>query len=35
MIIAIDYDKTYTGDPKLFELLIYLILNNGHTIVCG
>lgn len=34
MIVAIDYDKTYTVDPVLFDQIIKLFQSNGHTVVC-
>ena len=34
MIIAIDYDNTYTADPVTFEKVIALFQAAGHTVVC-
>lgn len=34
MIIAIDYDNTYTGDPITFNGIIDLFKAAGHTVVC-
>lgn len=34
MIIALDYDKTYTADPALWELFIKNAINNGHQVIC-
>lgn len=34
MIIAVDYDNTYTADREIFEILIKLFLERGHTVVC-
>lgn len=34
MIIALDYDKTYTASPKLWDAFIDLCTNNGHRVVC-
>lgn len=34
MIIAIDYDKTYTEDPKTFDLIITVLKHAGHTVIC-
>lgn len=31
MKIAIDYDKTYTADPELWNNFITMCLNMGHT----
>ena len=32
MIIALDYDKTYTADPKLWNRFIEDAKFNGHTV---
>jgi hypothetical protein len=34
MIIAIDYDNTYTTDPELFNKIILLFQESGHTVIC-
>ena len=34
MIIAIDYDNTYTGDPIIFNAVIDLFRAGGHTVIC-
>lgn len=34
MIIAIDYDNTYTGDPEVFNEVIKTFQNAGHTVIC-
>ncbi len=34
MIIAIDYDNTYTADPISFGQIISLLKDAGHTIIC-
>ncbi len=34
MIVAIDYDNTYTADPETFEKVIALFLAAGHTVIC-
>lgn len=34
MIIALDYDKTYTADPDLWDEFINLAQNNSHEIIC-
>lgn len=34
MIIAIDYDWTYTADPELFNKIIGLFQDKGHTVIC-
>lgn len=34
MIIALDYDKTYTADPQLWDALIVHAKHRGHKIIC-
>lgn len=34
MIIAIDYDNTYTADPNLWNNFITTALGVGHTVIC-
>ena len=34
MIIAIDYDNTYTAAPDLWNQTIKLFQDAGHTIIC-
>lgn len=34
MIVAVDYDNTYTAAPELFEKLIKLFQEDGHTVIC-
>lgn len=34
MIIALDYDRTYTADPKLWDEFIKQAIERGHKIVC-
>jgi hypothetical protein len=34
MIIAIDYDGTYAADPNVFDEVIKLFLEAGHTVIC-
>lgn len=34
MIIALDYDKTYTADRDLWEAFIKNAVNNGHKVIC-
>lgn len=34
MIIAIDYDNTYTVDPALWNQVIKLFQEAGHTVIC-
>ena len=33
MIVALDYDGTYTADPELFALLIALLKDRGHQVI--
>ena len=32
LVIAMDYDETYTSDPKLWQSLIEAATNRGHTV---
>ena len=34
MIISIDYDHTYTRDPKLWDEFAKNAIKNGHTVYC-
>lgn len=34
MIIALDYDKTYTADPKLWDKFCTDAVELGHKIIC-
>ena|ERR1700730_18562747 len=34
MKIALDYDKTYTSDPKFWSQFIELARNHGHDVTC-
>lgn len=34
MIIAVDYDNTYTADPAVWDEVIKLFLERGHTVIC-
>lgn len=34
MIIAIDYDGTYTTDHETWNKVIHLLINLGHTVIC-
>ena len=34
MIIALDYDKTYTADPKLWMDFIQSCKARGHKVIC-
>jgi hypothetical protein len=34
MIVAIDYDNTYSADPSTFDKIIVLFKQAGHTVIC-
>jgi len=34
MIISLDYDKTYTEDPELWDRFISDSIKSGHSVVC-
>lgn len=34
MRISVDYDKTYSADPKLFDEFIAIAKRRGHDVVC-
>lgn len=34
MLIALDYDKTYTRDKKLWDKFILLCKQHDHVIIC-
>lgn len=34
MIIAVDYDNTYTADPELWDDFIKSAIVKGHTVIC-
>lgn len=34
MLIALDYDGTYTADPELFLAFISMAKERGHEVVC-
>lgn len=34
MLIALDYDRTYTADPALWNQFIQLAQLRGHRLVC-
>lgn len=34
MIIALDYDGTYTRDPSLFNAFVAKAQSHGHTVYC-
>lgn len=34
MIIALDYDKTYTADPHMWDIFISVAKERGHKVIC-
>lgn len=34
MNIAVDFDDTYTRDPKMWDTVIQTMLNAGHRVYC-
>ena len=34
MLIALDYDGTYTADPQLFDNFARMAMQRGHDVVC-
>lgn len=34
MLIAIDYDDTYTADPALWDVFIAVASSRGHEVIC-
>ena len=35
MMLAIDYDETYTEDPEFWDLVIALAVQRGHSVICA
>lgn len=35
MLIAIDYDGTYTNDPELWDIFIHNAKERGHEVICA
>lgn len=35
MMLAIDYDETYTEDPEFWDLVIALAVARGHSVICA
>jgi len=33
-VISLDYDRTYTADPELWDAFIALAQSRGHTLIC-
>lgn len=34
MLIALDYDDTYTRDPPMWDRFIRLAIASGHAVIC-
>lgn len=34
LLIAIDFDDTFTADPDLFSRMIRIAVNRGHRVIC-
>lgn len=34
MLIALDYDDTYTRDPAMWDRFIRLAVASGHSVIC-
>ncbi len=34
MLVALDYDSTYTLDPLLWDIIIDKFHNRGHEVIC-
>ena len=32
MIVSLDFDDTYTRDPELWNKIVIMMLNRGHTV---
>ena len=35
MLLALDYDETYTNDPEFWDLVIALAVQRGHSVICA
>lgn len=35
MLIAIDYDGTYSADPEFWDVMIDLAIKHGHSVICA
>ena len=35
MMLAIDYDETYTEDPEFWDYMIYFAKSRGHSVICA
>jgi hypothetical protein len=35
MLICIDFDETYTADPKMWDSIIQIMKFSGHKVICA
>ena len=35
MLLALDYDDTYTRDPEFWDAVIELAKSRGHSVICA
>lgn len=35
MLLALDYDDTYTRDPEFWNTFIELVKKRGHSVICA
>lgn len=35
MLIALDFDDTYTRDPQMWDMIIGVMQRHGHTVICA
>lgn len=35
VLIALDYDGTYTNDPDFWNDFIYMVKSRGHKVICA
>jgi hydroxymethylpyrimidine pyrophosphatase-like HAD family hydrolase len=35
MLLALDYDETYTRDPIFWDAMIKLAIQRGHSVICA
>lgn len=35
MLLALDYDETYTRDPEFWDKVIHLATKRGHSVICA
>ena len=35
MLLALDFDETYTRDPIFWEMVIELSIQRGHSVICA